>query len=257
MLYFFLALAASFFGAFCGLGGGVVIKPALDAFTDLAPNVISILSAFCVLTIALTSVIKYVLSRTPFDVKRCLLLGGGSVVGGFVGTKLLDMILAHAPGDTVVFVQSVILFSLLCAAVVYMTFFKEKGSFRLSHPLAVLAAGLGLGMASAFLSVGGGPINVALFVLLFSVTVKEAAVSSLVVILVSQVTKLLTLTTTGGLSDVDLTPLLILLPVAFVGALIGAALNRRAPDKLVLTVYNASVVGIAAISLYNAIVVLL
>lgn len=253
MLYFLLALIASLLGACCGLGGGVIIKPALDAFTDLAPNAISILSAFCVLTIAVTSVIKYVFSRATFDGKRCLFLGTGSVLGGLLGTKLLDLVLQRTGSDIVVFVQSVVLFALLGAAVVYMTFFKEKRSFRLKNPLVVLLAGLLLGTASSFLSVGGGPINVALFVLLFSVSVKEAAISSLVVILLSQSTKLLTITATGGFSGVDLTPLYLLLPVAFVGALVGAALNRRLPEKVVLITYDVAVVAIMAITLFNTV----
>ncbi len=254
MLYFLIAMLASLLGAMCGLGGGVIVKPALDAFTSLSPDVISVLSAFCVLTIAVTSVIKYALSHAAFSVKRCLLLGAGSVAGGFVGTNLLNLIMTNSQSDRVVFVQSAVLFVLLLASVVYMTFFKERVSFSLKNPMIVLLCGLGLGLSSAFLSVGGGPINVALFALLFSLSMKEAAVSSLAVILFSQVTKLTTLTLSGSLANMNLTPLLILLPTAFVGAVLGTVLNRRLPEKAVLTVYNIAVLGIMAITLYNAVV---
>lgn len=250
MLYAIIALLASLLGACCGLGGGVIVKPALDAFTDRSPAEISILSAFCVLVIAITGVLRYTVSRTPFDKKRCLFLGLGAVLGGFAGTKLLDLLLTHAHKATVVRVQSILLFLLLGAAILYLSFFKEKRSFHLEHPAAVILAGLLLGTSSAFLSIGGGPINVAVFVLLFSVSVKEAAVSSLAVILLSQLAKVGTLTFSGSLGG-DLSPLFIMLPVAFVGALLGAFLHKKLPEKAVLILYDVAVCGIMALTFYN------
>lgn len=252
MLYGIIALIAALFGACCGLGGGVIVKPLLDAFTSLSASEISVISTFCVLTIALTSVIRYVMQRTKIDFKRSILLGIGSALGGILGTSLLNLALSRVSDNVTTLIQSVLLAFFLSLGVLYITFFKKKLSFNITNPLVIPLAGLLLGALASFAGVGGGPINVALTVLLFSLSIKEAAVSSLVIILISQLTKIGTLAFTGGLSG-DLSPLIIMLPIAFVGALIGAYLNKRLPEKTVLMLYNTAVCTVVAVTVINII----
>lgn len=252
MLFAIIALIASLFGACCGLGGGVIVKPLLDATTELSASEISVISTFCVLTIALTSVIKYITQRTRIDFKRSLFLGIGSAVGGLLGTSLFKQALVHIPEQYVTFIQSFLLALFLSLAVIYITFLKKKLSFNIKNPAVIALSGLLLGAFASFAGVGGGPINVALTVLLFSLSIKEAAVSSLVIILISQLTKIGTLAFTGGLTG-DLSPLIIMLPIAFVGAIIGAYLNKRLPERVVLSLYNIAVVSIVAVTVINVI----
>ena len=248
MLYAVIAVIAALFGACCGLGGGVIVKPLLDAFTHLSASEISVISTFCVLTIALTSVIRYATQRVKIDYKRSILLGIGSALGGILGTSLLNLALRNASDNTTTLIQSVLLAVFLSLAALYITVFKKKLSFNIKNPVVISLAGLLLGTLASFAGVGGGPINVALTVLLFSLSIKEAAVSSLVIILISQLTKIGTLAFTGGLKG-DLSPLIVMLPIAFIGALIGAYLNKRLP---VLMMYNTAVCGIVIITVINA-----
>ena len=65
---------------------------------------------------------------------------------------------------------------------------KEKGNHLSFHPflhsmvsknpIAILLSGLLLGTAAAFLGIGVGPINVAFLTLMFSFTMRDAAVYS-------------------------------------------------------------------------------
>lgn len=253
MLFFIIALLASIIGACCGLGGGVIIKPLLDLFTDFSPSHISVLSAFSVLTIAVTSVIKYTFQKTKFNVLRCVFIGVGGIIGGFAGTVTLDTLISNADPSHVLAIQSLLTALLLSAAVLYMLFIKEKFSLKITNKAAVLLAGFVLGFLSALLSIGGGPINVALMVILFSANMSEAAVSSLFVIVLSQTTKIITVIASDGFIGADLSPLWILIPTAFVGAIFGAWLNKKLKQKTVVLMYNITVCLLVAINIYNAV----
>ncbi len=252
MIYAIIALIASLLGACCGLGGGVIIKPLLDAFTDLSASSVSLLSTLCVLTIALTSVIKYALQKAEINFKQSGILGIGAAIGGILGTYIFTSLIKGENDSLTTVIQSVSIALLLTFSVLYMAFFKDKFSFKIKNPAVILLAGLALGTFSSFLGIGGGPINVAVVTLLFSLTVKEAAVSSLVVILFAQVTKIASLGLSGGITG-DLSPLLILLPVALIGAIIGAWLNKRLNEKFILWTYNITVCALILVSVYNAV----
>lgn len=252
MLYAFIALIASLLGAFCGLGGGVIIKPLLDAFTDLDASEVSLLSTFCVLTISLTSVIRYALQKTKIDFKQSITVGIGAAIGGSCGAFLFSGLQSTADDGFITFIQSVFIAILLGVSVIYMSFLRKKVSFKIKNPAVILLAGLILGTVSSFLGIGGGPINVALTVLLFSLDVKTAAVSSLVIILFSQISKVISLSLTGGITG-ELSLLIILLPVAFCGAVLGAWLNKRLKEKYILAAYNLTVCSLVAITVFNAV----
>ncbi len=63
LIFFAICFLASAAGAICGIGGGVIIKPVLDAFGILDVNVISFLSGCTVLSMTTYSVVKSRMSR--------------------------------------------------------------------------------------------------------------------------------------------------------------------------------------------------
>lgn len=69
--------------------------------------------------------------------------------------------------------------------------------------LGCAAIGLVLGMSSAFLGIGGGPINLVVLFHFFSMPTKRAAQSSLYIILFSQATSTVASLATGGAAGVD------------------------------------------------------
>ena len=62
ILFFVVCFLASIVGAICGIGGGVIIKPLLDALKILDVSQISFLSGCTVLSMSAYSVIKSKLS---------------------------------------------------------------------------------------------------------------------------------------------------------------------------------------------------
>ena len=63
LIFFAICFLASATGAICGIGGGVIIKPVLDAFGILDVNVISFLSGCTVLSMTTYSVVRSRMSR--------------------------------------------------------------------------------------------------------------------------------------------------------------------------------------------------
>ena len=88
LLVFLICFFASVVGAICGIGGGVIIKPALDAFGIMEVATISFLSGCTVLSMTTYSVIKSRRSgSSAFDKKTGLPLAIGAAVGGVVGKQ--------------------------------------------------------------------------------------------------------------------------------------------------------------------------
>ena len=114
-----------------------------------------------------------------------------------------------------------------------------------------LLVGVFLGICSSFLGIGGGPINVALIIYLFSFDTKTATVCSLVTILFAQISKLTTvaLTTGFGVFDLSIAPVMIVGAIA--GGFIGASLNKKCSEAAVEKAFNAVQLLVLAISIFN------
>ncbi|MGZ7192251.1 TSUP family transporter, partial [Streptococcus pyogenes] len=78
-----------------------------------------------------------------------------------------------------------------------------------------------VGIISVFLGIGGGPLNIALLMMLYSYSAKEAAVYSLAMIFFAQLSKIVILGT--HLKDYRLNAWLVLgiIIFAFIGGLVG------------------------------------
>ena len=128
---------------------------------------------------------------------------------------------------------------------------KGKKSFHLKNPITILLGGVVLGILSSFLGIGGGPINIMFFLLFFSMSMKEATVYSVAVIFFSQLSKLVTYAVTATVPKFDYRILLI--PAAVIAGIIGAALNKKANNKIVTRVFSAVLGVFICLNIYNAI----
>lgn len=82
VVFFLICFFASIIGAICGIGGGVIIKPVLDAFGVMDVATISFLSGCTVLSMTTYSVIKSKLSGSSnIEQKTGLPLALGAAVG--------------------------------------------------------------------------------------------------------------------------------------------------------------------------------
>ena len=84
LFLFLVCLLASTVGGVCGIGGGVVIKPVLDATGIMNVSAASFLSGLTVIAMSMVSVYKNRKTR-ELDPVRSVPIGLGAAVGGVLG----------------------------------------------------------------------------------------------------------------------------------------------------------------------------
>ena len=197
MVYYFIfpivVIIASIIGAIAGIGGGVIIRPVLDAFGYFStPEITNMISTMCVVFGTSTSIIRHVASKSKIENwKTAVYLGVGAVIGGVVGQFLFQFVKDSSNGDVLIIIQSSILIALLIFVLIYMQLLLPKGKqMHINNFIVTIIIGIFLGVCSTFLGIGGGPINVAVLLLFFGMSMKQAAINSLITIIFSQMAKI-------------------------------------------------------------------
>ena len=253
---FCIALLTSVVGSICGIGGGVIIKPVLDAMEIMSVSAISFLSGCTVLAMAVVSVGKNLRSgQVPINRRTTPALGLGAAVGGVAGKVLFNAIKESAGNESLVgMIQALVLALITLLTLAYMVAEKRGGihTLRLENLAISLIIGLVLGLMSSFLGIGGGPINLAVLSFFFSMNTKQAAINSLCVILISQIASLIQTFATRSLPEVSPLFLCAMIAGGIVGGLVGQSLNRRLSGNQVGRLFNVLLLVVTAVSLYNA-----
>lgn len=252
-IYAAVILIATTLGALVGLGGGVIIKPVLD-FIGKEPRLqVDFLSCVSVLTMSVVSTLKQIKGKQKFDKNIVFLISAGSVVGGWLGGYAVQLADNAFGQNTVRCIQALILAFLLVFVCLYII--NPLKSFNVKNKALTAIVGLLLGLLASFLGVGGGPINVVVFTLVFSMTAKESAVYSVAVIFFSQITKLIVLLFNNGISSFSHQGLTLafILPAAVMGGLIGSTLNKKADNKTVRKTFVICMIMIVILNIYNCI----
>lgn len=253
IVYSIVVFVATTIGSGAGLGGGVIIKPLLDFIGAHDISTISFISTSSVFAMSLYSSITQLRKNTQFKYKIALLVATGAAIGGVLGNQLFSILLNIISEDFLKFIQSMLLIFLL--VYVYMNG-KRPTYLKVTSEKISLVIGLILGMLSSFLGIGGGPINVAVFVMLFSMNFKEATIYSLVTILFSQGTKLFTIYMTTGFGKYDCSLLYFLIPIAILGGIVGVRINRVLSSEKIQKIFNSTVIFIILINICNILQVL-
>ncbi len=254
VIYFLLALFATTIGSLTGMGGGVIIKPLMDVLGDYNVQTIGIVSSITVFSMALVSVAKQIKAKTEIPFKTAIPLSIGSVAGGFLGEKLLNFIVELLCANSVVtVVQNCVLAILILCVFIYMKNKSRINSKHLNGIFISLFVGIFLGFCSSFLGIGGGPINVAFIIFLFSMSTKTATVCSLITILFAQISKLTTVALTTGFFDFDLSVAPVMIAGAIIGGFIGAGLNRKCKEETVEKAFNGVQLLVLGVTIFNII----
>jgi len=247
IIYFFVAIIATTVGSLAGLGGGVIIKPALDLLGHYDIVTISLLSTFTVFSMSVVSIYRQV--RSGFKIEKQLIyLASGAIVGGILGKSLFTFLVDGVPEYLASGLQALILAGLLIIVLLkkYLPDFEIKNSFL------VILVGLLLGTTASFLGIGGGPINVAVIMMFLKMDIKKSAVASVFVILLSQTSKILSFLVTTGFAAYDLSMLWYMVPAAIAGGLLGSMLNKHLEHHHIHQIFNSLVALLIALNLYNA-----
>lgn len=253
VLVFAICLMASTVGGVCGIGGGVVIKPVLDALGVMTVSTASFLSGLTVLAMACISVYKN-RKTNELDAKRSIPLGIGAAVGGVVGKLLFDVVKTAAGADNVVgAAQAIILGLMVLGTLLYV---RNKARIK-GKDVKSLAAGVGIGLAlgvcSSFLGIGGGPMNLAVLYYFFSMDTKKAAVNSILIILLSQIASLGLTLVRGTVPAFEWGVLAAMVAAGAIGGFVSAKLHRKLSEQQTDLLFSALLVVILCICVFNAV----
>ena len=160
VVFFAVSLLASIVGSICGIGGGVIIKPVLDAMNVMSVSCISFLSGCTVLTMSVVSVYKNMRAGKKLNLRIATLLAVGAAVGGVAGKMMFEAVKASVGNENFVgMVQAIVLIGVTGITFVYTIFKKKIHTLTLNNVAVCVIVGLVLGIMSSFLGIGGGPIN--------------------------------------------------------------------------------------------------
>lgn len=254
-VFILVSFGASIVGAICGIGGGVIIKPTLDAFGLLEVSAINFMSGCTVLAMSCYSVVRSKLGgSSKVDMKTGTPLAIGAAVGGILGKSLFQMVEGLFPDkNTAGAVQAACLALITVGTLIY-TIKKDKIKTHNIQNIAVcLMIGLVLGVMSSFLGIGGGPINLVVLYFFFSMTTKVAAQNSLYIILFSQATSFLSTVVTGSVPKVNVLLLCGMIISGILGGMAGRSINKKIDDKMVDKLFIGLMAVIILINIYNII----
>jgi len=251
LLCFLIAFGATTAGSICGIGGGIVIKPILDATGLIGVSAGSALSGLTVLAMAIVTLARRCGGRLRgLDLGRSVPLALGSIAGGYLGKWLFQLAhsrLGEAAAGTL---QASLLLALTLLALLYTLAEESIRTHSVKSRLACAGAGALLGGVSSLLGIGGGPFNLILLSFLFGMDIREAGLNSLFVIALSQLASLVAIGA-AGFAAID--PLLLIAMVSggVAGGFLGSAICRRLSNRQIRALFVGMMLWITLICVYN------
>jgi hypothetical protein len=220
-----VGLGAGTLGSMLGVGGGIIMVPALT-FLNLPPTQAASTSLIAVMSTSVSSTIEYSRQKRidyalGLEMAACAI--PGAVLGAILSQYLLEDsfklyfgILLILTGLYVLYKNSVL---------------KDRRAKRRSLPLqvAVFAASFGAGLISSLFGVGGGIVFVPAMLLALGLTMHRAAPTSQLTLMMTAIAGVFTHSVLG---HPDYLQAVALSAGAFVGAQIGARLSRMIKDVL-------------------------
>lgn len=243
-------LIAGILGSVAGLGGGIVVVPALlyfshtlSVFPHMTPAIAAGTSFVIVLMTGASSTLSYAKQRR-IDYRGGLLFVLGSAPGAWAGAHFSQYLSANL---------FYILFGMLIITVSLVLRKKDRRGSKQIHwkvqrqftdasgqqyeygysPILAVAISFVIGLIGGMFGIGGGSLFVPLMLLLFRFPPHLATATSMFVIFLSSVVGSATHMLLG---NVIWWALLWLAPGAWIGATIGAAISRRLSGTLLITV---------------------
>ena len=246
IVFFIIAATASAVGAMSGIGGGVIIKPVMDALQVMSITSVNFLSGCTVLSMAAYSFFKNRNNAIELNYKVTAFLTVGASLGGFAGKSIFGYI--HS-GLAVI--QSAKLLIINILVLIYILKKEKIISLNIVNHWVCILIGFTLGAISSFLGIGGGPMNIAVLYYFFSMTPKEAAKNSLFIILFSQMTSLVTTFVTKTVPPFDMTSMAVMCMGGIIGAEVGSDICRRMNNNALERFFLIVLYIIIFINMYN------
>lgn len=248
-----VAFLACVLGTICGMGGGIIIKPALDALNVMSVATVTFLSGCTVISMSLWSVGKNIVKKeTILDMGSTPFLAVGAAAGGLAGKQLFTAVASlFRDKEMAGGVQACLLLLATFATFIY-TWNKDKiTSKQVKSRIVCVVIGFLLGMLGAFLGIGGGPFNVAVLCYFFSMPTKKATQNSLMIVLFSQLASTLKTMLGDGIPQMNAAILLGMIVCAVAASEFGRRLNQKIDNRQAAYCLEGAMVLIMCINVYN------
>lgn len=260
MVYFILiavSFGACLLGAICGIGGGVIIKPLLDATGVMSVDSLSFLSGCTVWGMSIVSVVKKSrqsksMDNEKFDIRLATNMALGSVLGGMAGKSLYQrIILNFEDTNRIGAIQALVLLILTLGTLLYIIIKERVKSLQIENRCFGFFVGVILGIMSSFLGIGGGPINLIVLYYFYSMGSKKAAQYSLYIIMFSQTASLVSGIVNRQIPEMNLLHLALMMTGGIIGGAVGTGIMKRLDDKMVDKLFKVLLMIIIALCIYN------
>ena len=243
-VYFVIIVLVSIIGAVAGLGGGVIMRPIFDAIGYHDVLNIGFLGSTAIVTMAVVSTLRKMKSGFKADFKIVLLISAGAVFGGVLGNMSLEALVRITTASQQIQSALTVIVLTFC---IFATYLKPK--FKLQNGFLYVFLGVILGAVATFLGIGGGPINVPILIIFFSMPIKDATTYSIMIIFFSHVSRLVAMGM--GDADLDYTILPFIISAAAVGGLIGGKLSNVLSEKSVRKVFRFVILAVIVLNVVN------
>ena len=135
----------------------------------------------------------------------------------------------------------------------YTVRLKERlPTYHIHRLAAVVVIGVLLGVCSAFLGIGGGPINIAVLTLAFSMDTKKAAATSLYIIAFSQLSNLASSVLKGTVPQFVPMELVLMVSAGILGGLVGSEISKKISTETTNKLLAVFLVVVIIMCVYNA-----
>lgn len=253
IIYLIISFIACLVGAICGIGGGVMVKPILDFFHWTSVATVSFFTSCMVLAMTCWSVGRSIIAKDKIiKLKDITPLAVGAAIGGIIGSNIFNLIKNYFDNHEFVgSVQSALLMIVSICVLLYSLFRDKIKPHHLTDSFSHIIIGLIIGIASSFLGIGGGHINLVVLYFFFGMNTKEAAANSLYIILISKITQLVATVVTGNIPEFDWLSLNLMIFGAIAGSAVGRIISKRITNKGIDRLFNTLMVLVIIISGYN------
>lgn len=240
ILFFIGLVLSAVIGLSLGLiggGGSILTVPILVYLLGVDPHEAVAMS---LAVVGATSILGAYLHwrKDNVDLSSGLLFGVAGIIGAFIGSPLTKMVSAEA---------LLLIFGVLMFVVAVSMIWRRKHAIseelRKPHPTQGVAAGLGVGILTGFLGVGGGFLIVPALVFFGGLSMKKAIGTSLFVIFLNCVAGIV-----GHLGQTvfDWQITLGVMTLAVGGAIVGTLLSHRIAADRLQSMFAMLVLGVAA-----------
>jgi uncharacterized protein len=236
--FVFIGLIAGILGSMIGVGGGIIISPALT-FLGLSPPQVASTSLFAVSSTSISSTVAYAKSKKiqyMLGIKMALLSIPGAIIGSYFSIsidpgyfKVLLAIILVGTGIYLSYKKSIINGNSLSFESIWIKILFYSSAFV-------------AGIISSLFGIGGGVIFVPLMIMIIGLTMYLAAPTSQFILMI---TSLVGLTTHIILGNPQYIPAVLLSIGAFPGAQVGSRLSSKLSEQKLRLILGVTFIGIA------------